>query len=232
MVEEATGEQYMYDASDLGDLSVRVHGFLYKFNLCDAVTSGCNDKCAICRQYTNGNNNETDDQFTCLGKITSRDVAPYGFVPPQPGIGFVAMFGDGDSCDDSKNDNYACSVIVLCDPDQKALIAVTQEEDCYVEISVSSKAGCGFLPTSSQLNSDSAETDAGEIAALVILILMIVCLVLYFALGAVYQKKTQDPGTLREYIIHNEFWCSLPSLVVDGCKFIAHGCKKGDYLSV
>jgi len=225
IVEEATGQNYTYDLSELGELSASFHGNTFTLNLCQPVSSGCVADTAVCRNARLGNAG-----YTSIGKLSSREIVPYGFQPPQPGVGIVAMFGDGDKC--SGDDTFSSSVVVVCDPNEKAMVAVTAEEDCYYEFSVSTKFGCGTATTSSDMNdSDNSESDSGEVVALVILLIMIIGLALYFVVGAVYQKKTADPGTLREYIIHNEFWCSLPSLVADGCKFIIHGCKRGDYVS-
>jgi len=228
VVQEATGENYTYDLTDLGVLSVSYHTESFKLDLCEGADTGCAAGTAVCRNPRLGN--KTNAGYTSLGKLSTRSVLPYGYQPPQPGIGIVNLFGDGDACGDS--DTYSSSVIIICDPDETAMIAVTAAEDCYYEFSISSKYGCGTLTTSSEDDSDESGASGGDTAALVILIILLVAVVLYFGIGVIYQKKTADPGTLKEYIIHNEFWCSLPSLVVDGVKFIFHGCKKGDYLNV
>lgn len=58
-------------------------------------------------------------------------------------------------------------------------------------------------------------------------IISLACLlVLYFILGAIYQKQFKDPQTFADYIIHRNFWFSIPGLVKDGCLFIARGFKK------
>ena len=55
---------------------------------------------------------------------------------------------------------------------------------------------------------------------------------LYFAVGMVVNWKVRGATTVQEMIPNRTFGISLPSMVVDGCKFIMHGCKKGDYVSV
>jgi len=232
LVEEVNQQQYVYDVSELGEVTVKTRTNSYTIDLCKPLSGECGTESAVCRgpPIVGNARNATDSDYTSLGKFSTRSVVPYGYEPAQPGIGFVALFGQGDACEDS--DVFTSGVIVICDPNEKALVSVTQEESCYYEFSISTKYGCGVVATSSALNSSEGGSDAGEVAALVILLILLVSVVLYFAVGAIYQKKTQDPATLRDYVIHNQFWCSLPSLVVDGVKFIFHGCRKGDYVSV
>ena len=61
---------------------------------------------------------------------------------------------------------------------------------------------------------------------------ILVGVALYFAVGMVVNWKVRGATSVVEMIPNRTFWMALPGMVVDGCKFIAHGCKKGDYVSV
>ena len=61
---------------------------------------------------------------------------------------------------------------------------------------------------------------------------LIVGIVLFFAGGALYNWKLKGASTIPEFIIFYEFWITLPGLIKDGVLFIAHGFKKGDYVTL
>jgi len=190
----------------------------YYINLCGVTTTGADDDCkgaAVCQVglWAGDYNN--------AGMFNTRTFsAPNG---TEPGKGLMVSFGKGESC--SGGDVRATKINLVCDPAEDPLIDPVEEvSHCSYEITIRTKYACGEKGGSS--------SSGGDTAALVILLIIICGLVLYFIVGAVYQKKVKDAANFRELIIHNEFWCSLPGLVKDGIMFIFHGCKKGEYITV
>ena len=61
---------------------------------------------------------------------------------------------------------------------------------------------------------------------------IIVGAALYVGIGMVLNWKLRGAQNFQEMFPNYEFWKSLPGLVVDGCKFVMHGFKKGDYVTV
>jgi len=220
VVQEYDQKYYTYDIGKIGGLEYRdtITGKRFTFDMCDGV-DGCGSDVAICM---------TDDYNSglSLGKLSTRDFVSLGTVPGQ---GVVAMFGQGDDCEEEQ---YSTSITISCDPEASEPRIEVNHDECYYEIGITSKWGCGKIHTSSDDDSDDSNgLRGGELAALIILLVLISSAVLYFAVGAVWQK-VHGASSLPEYVIHHDFWFSLPGLVVDGCKFIRHGFKKGDYVAV
>jgi len=224
-IPNSNGKTYLYDLSKLnhnaGDkdtLWIRddMGDYVY-MNVCGPSSEKCESGTAVCMR-TSGYD------YVSLGKVSSQEFTES--VESEPGKGVMVTYSDGDDCD--FGDHWQTVISFLCDETEDGVIDSVDEGECWYRLTVLSKYACGTETTPD----DSGASDTGDVVALVILLIMVFGLIAYFVLGAVYQKMRNDPGTLREYIIHNEFWCSLPGLIVDGCKFIAHGCKKGDYVSV
>jgi len=226
-VDEPNKQTYVYDLCQLGDLSVSLNRYEFTLNLNDGVSSGCTDGAAVCRKKpTIG----TGPEYVSLGKLETRDILPLALEPQESGNGVVVMFGKGGACGD--DDKYGCSISILCDPNQRAMVTVTSEEDCFYQFSISSSSGCGHVGTSSELP-DGGEGDTGETVAIVILVILLVAAVVYFVGGAIFVKVARGGAdSCRGYILCNEFWCALPGLVRDGVLFICHGFKRGDYLGL
>jgi len=216
-VQESNGQNYTYDLSQIGEVSV-TEEMKYTMNLCDGVSSGCPSTSAVCMT------DEVRNTHVSLGLLSTRAAVAIG--GEEPGQGAVVLFGQGDHCTAGY---YTSTVLVLCDPAQDPPIVTVLPDSCDFSFQIVTKYGCGRPQTSSDENDsdDSEESDAGEIVALVILIVLICGFAAYFAIGAIISKR-QGNGLL----IHQEFWCALPFLVVDGVKFIGHGCRKGDYTAV
>jgi len=162
--------------------------------------------------------------FTSLGKSETQQVEEAPDL--EPGKGVSVTYSDGDDC---QLGSWQTVVTLQCDPTVTAEITDVDYGTCWYRVTFLSKWACGVEVTPGD---ESSSNNSGDTVALVILIVMLVAVVLYFGLGVVYQKKVKDASSATEYIIHNEFWCSLPGLVKDGVLFIFHGCKKGDYVSV
>jgi len=229
IVQESNNQNYIYDLSEIGEVWVEPdEGTRYTLNLCDGVSSGCSSSAAVCMS------DNTKNEYVNLGSLSTRSTVSLG--GEEPGEGVVVLFGQGDPCPDGV---FTSTVLVLCDPTAKKPEVQVLPDECDYSFQIISDHGCGKVATSSEIHeqseedkSDESGTDSGEVVAIVILVLLLFAVVLYFALGAVWQKKKNDASTFSEYIIHREFWTSIPGLVIDGCKFIGHGFKKGDYVAV
>jgi len=190
----------------------------YYINVCGETTTASDDECkgaSVCQEglaYDHHNAGSLKSQTFSYDNST------------EPGKGLIITYGNGDTC--SGGDVRTTNLILVCDPYCESPLVDTAKEiaHCAYSIRITSKYACG--------EKGSSSGGAGETFALVVLLILLIGAVLYFAIGAVYQKKKKDASNLREMIIHNEFWCSLPGMVKDGFLFIIHGCKKGDYISV
>jgi len=220
-IESSDGNTYKFDLSGLKhkvgeqDLVARDDMNTYYMNICGQVSEASTAECsgaAVCQLTIGGDHNNA-------GSLNSQSFKENNKV--DAGKGITVVYDDGKPC--SSGDTRATTIYIECDEDVNEPIFKTVEETthCSYIIHMISKHGC---PTGT--------SSPGETAALVILLILIFGLILYFAIGAFYQKKFKDASTFREYVIHNQFWFSLPLLVKDGVLFIAHGFKKGDYVSV
>jgi len=192
----------------------------YYMNICGETTTGNTGECkgaSVCQESLSGDDNNA-------GKLSTQTFFAPNDTSYDPGKVIGINYTDGTKC--SNGDARQTKIIISCDPNvQNPLIdLVLEESHCAYSVHITSLAGCGTAA--------GGAGDAGEIVALVILLVLICGLILYFVIGAIYQKKVKDAANLREMVIHNEFWCALPSLIKDGVLFIFHCCKKGDYLSV
>ena len=193
----------------------------YTMNICGESASTCT----------------TDKPSSVCGFVSTGGIVGMGLTETQefhaidnddvmPGRGVAVKYSGGTACSSGKA--RTSTVEVRCNEDSSSYIydAVEDSADaCDVTFYIYSKAGCG---TPAKYGSDGGGIGAGGI----ILIILVCLVVVYFAGGAVYQWKFKDAQTAPEFIIHREFWFSIPGLVKDGVLFIAHGFKKGDYVVV
>ena len=187
----------------------------YWVNFCGTTTEDCEGDYAVCQVTLSG------DHFGC-GTAASQKVEPNTESGVEPGKGLVVKYTNGKKC--SGGPSRSTTIYLKCDENvESPIFSQVEEGDCAYTMHVTTKYACGKA---------GGAGGAGDTAALVILIILICVVVIYFGGGVIYQKKFKDAQSARELVIHNAFWCALPGMVVDGCKFIAHGCKKGDYVSV
>jgi len=227
VVSQSDQKTYTYDLSKLNhpagekdDLFYRDESGNYIYmNVCGPSSEKCKSGSAVCMRTA------TYD-YTSLGVVDTQqaDDAP----ELEPGTGLQITYSNGDDC---ILGSYQSVITFQCDKTQDGEITEVDAGECWYRMTVLSKYACAIDSPASGGSEDS-KTDPGETVALVILIILLVAVVLYFGLGVIYQKKFKDASTPSEYIIHNQFWCSLPLLVKDGVLFIGHGCKKGDYVSI
>jgi len=225
------GKTYAYDLTKLGHpageadtLRARDDEGNYVYvNICGPSAEKCTSGTAVCMRTADYSD------YVSLGMVDSQEFTES--VEAEPGKGLQVTYSNGDDCDFGY---YQTVISVVCDPDEQGTIDTVEDGECWYRMTIRSKYGCGKEWNSEDPEEDESGSskDAGEVVAIVILVLLLVSVVAYFALGAVWQKKKHDASTFREYIIHNEFWCDLPSLIVDGVKFILHGFRKENYTPV
>jgi len=219
---------YTYDLSKMShpagqkdDLYFRLDDGSYIYaNICGPSAERCKSGSAVCMR---GSDYST---YTSLGMVSTQEANDDPEL--EPGTGLSLTYSGGDDC---ILGSWQTVMTLQCDKTRDGEITEVETGECWYRMTILSKYACGSSSGSGG-GDNSSSPDAGEVVALVILIILLVAVVVYFGVGVVYQRKVKDAATLREHIIHNEFWCSLPLLVKDGVLFIFHGCKKGDYLSI
>jgi len=220
-----SGKKYKYDLSALKRNPSESHvatdsDFNYYYiNFCDVTNSGCVDTAAVCQRAANYN------YYSCGAANTASYMTPVDNTI-APGQGISVKYTGGDKY--SSGLERQSVVTVICDPDQTGpegdWVDVHEVENIYY-LSVEHAGGCGV--------SKGGASSAGETFALAMLIIILGGLFLYFVIGFIICKFVlKKEGSASEMIPNHIFWTSLPGLIVDGCKFIGHGFKKGDYVSV
>lgn len=220
------GKKYKYDLSDLHHDPSNPHmaydeDFNYYFiNFCGSTDSGCSDDCAVCQRANNYN------YYSCGAASTAAYSQPDDKTFAA-GTAISITYTKGDSYSSGKA--RQSTVTVICDPDETGpegdWISVTEDENAYF-LAVEHANGCGTV-------AGSAGGSSGDTVALAILLIIIFGFILYFVIGWCLNKFVfKKEGSFVELLPQYLFWTSLPGLLKDGCLFIAHGFKKGDYVSV
>jgi len=215
------------DQTYVDTLFFRTDTQIYYVNFCGQTASACeSDDTSVCIRIPNG----SDYQYVNGGSTSTQKITiAEGGQSPQNSC--TVTYSNGAKCGNSQ---YKTKIIVNCQNNAVPgfFYDIDQPNDCEATLYMYSAAGCGEDAPYVEPTDDSSGMDGGEIFAMVVLIILAVAIVLYFGLGAVYQWKVKEAQSGREYVIHNEFWCAVPGLIKDGVMFIAHGFKKGDYVSV
>jgi len=228
-IKNPNGKTYAYDLSKLshsaGDPdSLRTtddQGNYVYVNICGPSSEKCTSGTSVCMREK-----DTYD-YISLGRLESQEFTES--VDAEPGKGLQVTYSDGDDCDFG---NYQTVISLVCDETEQGTIDSIDDGECWYRMTIRSKYACGKEASSTSSGDDGSGASSGDVVALVILIVLLVGFVLYFVVGAIWQKKKNDASSFHEYIIHYEFWSSLPGLIKDGVLFICHGCRKGDYVSV
>ena len=226
VMKESDGNSYQYDLSALGKqvLKVEMDDKEYFVSVCGSVLRGCKSGTSVCQL-------DNEAGYRSCGALATQKWSTV--ASNEPGTGLTVEYTGGAACDDGSGTQRKSTLTLMCDRTEEGRLVDVLASSCEYFFTVLSKHACGTRHTGGDSGSDTPGGRSGaDTAALVILILLLVAVAVYFVGGAVYQKKVHDPQSPREYVIHNGFWCALPGMVVDGCKFIVHGCKKGDYVSV
>lgn len=227
LIDKKNKHAYNFDMTQLHhNDSVYVDSFWYRtpenniyyINFCGQVASACDQPdTSVCLRVPKGD----DFDYLSAGKTSTQEVSLSEDGSPQNSC--VVTYSQGAAC---KSGTYTTHIVVSCqvDADPGFMYDINETDECAPTLFMYSSSGCGVdVPYSS---------DAGEIFALVLLLIIIFGLILYFAIGAFYQWKFNGAQSASDFVIHKDFWFSLPFLVKDGVMFIFHGCKSGDYVSV
>lgn len=192
----------------------------YFMNLCGHTTFDCdNAEASVCLRTP---------LFTTsvIGVLQTQTWLPANDSTILPGQGLMVVYGGGESCGTAGSANRAL-IYLICDESTTGHFegGAQRSSDCGYTFRYRTPAACG--------KEVPYNTGNGLDGAGIFLIILFVALVLYIVIGiilnmAVFHKE----GPFIQMFPHYSFWVSLPGLVVDGCKFIAHGFKKGDYISV
>jgi len=224
VLDDAHGKAYSYDLSRLYHEPQLSDSLYYQdpltteltyVNLCGTTTTQCSPSSPVCKRSglwsTMG-----------FGDLYTQQIVLIEAEGVDSGKGVTVHYSQGEYCPGSAG--TSSTINVLCGDDEAVTDVSLSKDGCSIVITIKSQAGCGTPET--------YPGGAGDTFAIVLLILIIVGVILYIGIGMIVNWKVKGATTVREMIPQNEFWCALPGMIVDGCKFIAHGCKKGDYVSV
>jgi len=221
------GKAFEYDLSSLYHSPEFSDSLFYQFpndplhpnvyvNLCGKTTTQCSPSSPVCKVSSLWNT-------VGYGQLETQEFVLVEKEGVESGKGVTIHYSNGEYCPST---GYTKSTIhVVCGTSETITTASVDSDGCGIEITISSAAGCGKEVA-------FEGTSAGETAAIVILVLLLVGVILYIAIGMFVNWKFKGASSVVEMIPQREFWMSVPGMVVDGCKFIAHGFKKGDYVSV
>lgn len=229
-------KSYYYDLSSLyhDDTGTDVLWYradddvIYYVNLCGQSSSSCDtpDTSVCIRKEINDPTTGTDYEWMSGGKTSTQTISIAEASGQSPSSSVTVSYTGGDKCGSGQ---YSTKLYINCQTDAHPgyFYNINKKNDCEVTLFMWSAAGCG-----KEVPYVGPSVSGGDTVAVVILVLLLVGIVVYFAAGAVYQWRVKEAHSASEFIIHREFWMSLPGLIKDGCLFIAHGFKRGDYISV
>jgi len=199
---------------------------IYYVNFCGQTASACDsDDTSVCLRLPDGD----DYKYVNAGSTSTQKAALGDEGSPQNTI--VVTYSNGDKCESG---TYTTHLSLTCQPDANPgfFHDIDNDNDCDVTLYMYSASACGKDVPYVDPSDDSSGMDGGETFAMIVLIILAVAIVVYFAAGAFYQWKVKEATEVSDFIIHKDFWCAIPSLVKDGFMFIIHGCKKPDYTPV
>jgi len=223
VVDDKHGKAWQYDLTSLyhdNTFSDSLYfqssnGDLTYFNLCGVTTTTCSPSSPVCKRSglwsTMGYGDLHTQQMVVIEK---EDV--------DSGKGVTVHYTNGEYCPGTAGSSS--TIHVVCGTDEVVTELSLSRDGCSITATIVSQAGCGFAAPYSG--------GSGETAAIVILVLLLVGVILYIAIGMFVNWKFKGAENVVDMIPQREFWMSVPGLVVDGCKFIGHGFKKGDYVSI
>jgi len=201
---------------------------IYYVNFCGQTASACESSdTSVCIRVPDG---EDYDYFNG-GSTSTQKISIAEAKDQSPSSSVTVTYSDGDKCGSGK---YKTKIYVNCQQTANPgyFYKIDESNECDVTLYMWAAAGCGKDVPYIEPSEEESGSNGGDVAAIVILVLLLVAVVAYFAIGAFYNYKFKEARSVPDLIIHREFWCSLPFLVKDGVLFIAHGFKKGDYVSV
>lgn len=224
-------ETYKYDLTPLNHQDGEFDTLFYRatsgdyfyINVCGQSGAACSDlTAAVCMRTVNYD-------FYSHGSFNHQSFEPN--VEGTHADGIVVVYKEGDACDGSA-DKRSTRVVVSCKAEANPGYIYDATVNCTAQLKIYSSSGCGVQDEYDKTLNPDIWPGSGSSAATIVLIILIVAIVLFFGGGAIYQWKFKEAATFTEFIIFYDFWVDLPGLVKDGALFIAHGFKKGDYVSL
>jgi len=192
----------------------------YYMNLCGHTTFDCGDKDAsVCVRTPLFTTN-------ALGVLKTQTWMAANDSTITPGKGLMVVYGEGGECL-SPGLGTRALIYLICDESTTGHFegGAQRYDDCGYVFRYRTPAACG--------KEVPYKAEGGIDGAGVFLIILFIALILYIVIGIVLNMVVfHKEGPFIQMFPHYSFWVSLPGLIVDGCKFIAHGFKKGDYVSV
>jgi len=227
-------KSYKYDFSPLyhdtssgtDTIFQRFNGNVMYFNFCGVSSSACwTADTSVCLRTDNWD-------YLSSGLLNTQKFSRSDASGAAPGQSALIEYsnGDADSCPSGIKRSTKIYTVCKSDADPPYFEETVGSDNCQFTFTMYTVAACGtevpFVP-------DPNDKSGGVDAAGVILILFFVGLVLYFVGGWCLNKFVfHKEGSFFELIPQYLFWISLPGLIKDGCLFVVHGFKKGDYVSV
>ena len=228
----ADKKTYQYDLTQLNHADGEFDTLFYRatsgdyfyINVCGQSGAACSDlTAAVCMRTV-------DYDFYSHGSFNHQTFGPNENATADTGISIA--YTNGDQCEGS-GERRSTNVLIFCKAEANPGYIYDATVNCTATLRLYSSAGCGKeVDYDSSLNPGVWPGSGGDTAAIVILVILIVGIVLFFGGGALYIWRFKDHSTFTDFIIFYDFWVDLPGLIKDGVLFIAHGFKKGDYVSV
>jgi len=212
-----------HDISGVDTLMKRFDSNVMYINPCGVCSSSCitPDTSACLRT--------ADWDYLSAGILKTQKITASNWKQAEMGKSAMITYSDGDSQKCAGNKKRSTTIHIICEPTASAAYFMDDyiAKDCKYTFYLYSATGCGTqVPY-------RGGASGGEAFATAVLIIFFVGLFLYFVIGFCLNKFVwHKEGSFVELLPNYIFWSSLPSLIADGCKFIAHGFKKGDYVTV
>jgi len=195
-------QSYAFDLSSLhhndqtyiDSLFYRTDTSIYYVNFCGQTASACDtDDTSVCIRLPDGQ----DYKYLNGGSTTTQKISMAETGSPQNSV--VVTYSDGDSC--GTGGKYKTKIVINCQTTAVPGFFYSMDEDneCDATLYMYSAAGCGEIVPYVDPHEDDGSTDGGEIFAMVVLIVLAVGLVVYFAGGALYQWKVKEAQSFPEF---------------------------------
>jgi len=193
------------------------------FNPCGVSVSSCwSDGTTVCLRTA-------DWDYLSAGLLHTQKITASDWKKAQAGKSAMITYTGGDPTDCEGGLKRATTLHVICEPTATTPYFMDEysANKCRYTFYLYSSTGCGTEI------SYKGGASGGEAFATAVLIIFFVGLFLYFVIGFCLNKFVwHKDGSFFELLPNYIFWSSLPGLIADGFKFIIHGFKKGDYVTV
>jgi len=204
--------------------------YQYNMNVCGQ----CNEaRCATGSRTILQTKTGTDEQYS-LGSFTGSPAPTWSWIDSgNQGLGVALQFTNGDLCyPQGRPITRTVNVQFTCKQGGTTDTTFQVSEDvqsCTFLIILNTPASCPGGPPPPPPHNPAGSGGLG--GGSIVLIGVLVVVILYVAVGCVYRRQKAGATNWKEACPQNQFWCALPGLVKDGCKYsfnmIKSGCKSG-----